>query len=67
MKIYTLIVVALIVLAGISIIIKESYNRGYKDACKGFYQGKFSYDLVDNPDGTRTWQKIENKKGKKGK
>ena len=36
-----------------------SYEQGYKDACKDFYQGHLKYDLVTNPDGTREWKKIE--------
>lgn len=37
----------------------KSYDKGYLDACKDFYKGKLKYDLVTNPDGTRTWKKIK--------
>lgn len=37
----------------------KSYEKGYLDACKDFYKGKLKYDLVNNPDGTRTWKKIK--------
>lgn len=36
----------------------KSYENGYIDACKDFYKGKLKYDLIENPDGTKTWQKI---------
>lgn len=38
---------------------KRNYEEGYLDACKDFYQGKLKYDLVENPDGTKEWKKVE--------
>lgn len=38
---------------------KSNYEEGYLDACKDFYKGKLKYDLVENPDGTKEWKKIE--------
>lgn len=38
---------------------QETYEQGYVDACKDFYQGKLKYDLISNPDGTREWKKIK--------
>ena len=38
---------------------KSNYEEGYLDACEDFYQGKLKYDLVENPDGTKEWKKIE--------
>ena len=57
----TLIVVALICLLAvyISVWAKLGYKAGYVDACKDFYKGKLKYDLVENPDGTKEWKKIE--------
>ena len=40
-------------------LVKNSYERGYVDACKDFYKGKLKYDLVTNPDGTREWKKVK--------
>jgi hypothetical protein len=40
-------------------LVKNSYERGYVDACKDFYKGKLKYDLVSNPDGTREWKKVK--------
>lgn len=37
----------------------EKYEEGYLDACKDFYKGKLKYDLIENDDGTKTWQKIQ--------
>lgn len=37
----------------------EKYEEGYLDACKDFYKGKLKYDLIENEDGTKTWQKIQ--------
>lgn len=37
----------------------EKYEEGYLDACKDFYKGKLKYDLIENEDGTKTWQKIK--------
>lgn len=47
-----------------SIIFNQGFEQGYIEACKDFYKGKLKYDLVDNPDGTREWKKIEIKKVK---
>jgi hypothetical protein len=38
--------------------ITKIYEQGYLEACKDFYKGKLKYDLIENPDGTKTWQKI---------
>ena len=40
----------------------NAYEQGYIDACKDFYQGKLKYELVENPDGTREWKKIDEHK-----
>ena len=40
------------------IIIKQQYEAGYLDACKDFYKGKLKYDLIENPDGTKEWKKV---------
>ena len=40
-------------------VFEKQYEQGYIDACKDFYQGKLKYDLITNPDGTRSWQKIK--------
>jgi uncharacterized protein YpmB len=37
----------------------EKYEEGYLDACKDFYKGKLKYDLIENNDGSKTWQKIK--------
>lgn len=38
---------------------KSNYEEGYLDACKDFYKGKLKYDLIENPDGTKEWKKVE--------
>lgn len=38
---------------------KQEYELGYKEACKDFYNGKLRYDLIENPDGSREWKKME--------
>lgn len=43
---------------GIKILTKKSYEEGYIDACKDFYNGKLKYDLIKNNDGTVEWKKI---------
>lgn len=40
-------------------ILAKKYEEGYLDACKDFYKGKLKYDLIENEDGTKTWQKIQ--------
>lgn len=40
-------------------LVKNSYERGYVDACKDSYKGKLKYDLVTNLDGTREWKKVK--------
>ena len=37
----------------------NAYEQGYIDACKDFYKGKTKYDLIQNDDGTKTWQKVK--------
>ena len=37
----------------------EAYEEGYLDACKDIYQGILKYDLVEHPDGTRVWEKVD--------
>lgn len=44
---------------GIKILTKKSYEQGYLDACKDFYNGKLKYDLIKNNDGTVEWKKIK--------
>jgi len=44
---------------GIKILTKKSYEQGYLDACKDFYNGKMKYDLIKNNDGTVEWKKIK--------
>ena len=39
--------------------VKSNYEEGYLEACKDSYKGKLKYDLVENPDGTKEWKKIE--------
>lgn len=50
---------------GCKLIKANSYEQGYIDACKDFYQGKLKYTLIENNDGTREWKKIteNHKKG----
>ena len=38
---------------------KSNYEKGYLDACKDFYKGKSTYDLVKNDDGTVEWKKVD--------
>ena len=38
---------------------KSNYEEGYLDACKDFYKGELKYVLVENPDGTKEWKKVE--------
>jgi hypothetical protein len=38
---------------------KSNYEKGYIDACKDSYKGKLKYNLVENPDGTKEWKKVE--------
>lgn len=35
------------------------FEKGYVQACKDNYQGKLKYQLVDNPDGTKEWEKVK--------
>ena len=37
-------------------------HDGYVMACKDCYMGKPGYVLVDNEDGSRTWERIEDGK-----
>jgi hypothetical protein len=41
------------------VVSKNSYERGYVEACKDSYKGKLKYNLVTNPDGTREWKKVK--------
>ena len=43
---------------GYSIVQDSAFERGYIAACVDIRVGKCKYELKDNPDGTRTWQKI---------
>ena len=40
------------------VLISLSYERGYLNACKDFYQGKIKYELTEHTDGTKTWEKV---------
>jgi hypothetical protein len=55
-----LIIVLILLLLSDFIFYKSIYEKGYIDACKDLYQGKLKYDLVEFPDGTKEWKKIEN-------
>lgn len=56
---------ALTVVAGVfvsSCSHKEGYEEGYIKACGDAHQGRLRYELKENPDGTRTWEKKEEAK-----
>lgn len=44
---------------GSKVLTHQAYEKGYLDACKDFYKGKIKYDLIENPDGTKEWKKVE--------
>ena len=37
----------------------KAFEQGYIEACKDFNRGKLKYKLIENDDGSKTWQKIE--------
>lgn len=55
----TLPAILVVTIFGASGCLESSYERGYVQACKDFYQGKPKYDLVKHPDGTATWEKTK--------
>ena len=41
--------------------LERAYERGYLQACQDIYQGIIKYDLVTHENGTRTWEKVDDR------